>query len=124
MSTLAYAQLTNAREAAPPGTSTITGRPGMQTYLDAFAALVPAEVLTLHALVISVTTEIPKVAKATTDAAVKAASEAPAAAARILPDAVQTLQYSFWALVAASVLLTPYRDSWEASGISMIGCDC
>ena len=60
MSTLAYAQLTNARDQALPGTSTTTSKPGIQTYMDAFAALVPAEVLTLHALVISYTTEIPK----------------------------------------------------------------
>jgi hypothetical protein len=105
MSTLAYAQLTNAREAATPGTSTTTNKPGMQTYLDAFAALVPAEVLTLHALIISVTTEIPKVAKASTDVAASAVSAASAAAARILPDAMQTLQYSFWGLVAASAAL-------------------
>ena len=58
MSTLAYAQLTNAREAAPPGTSTTTSKPGIKTYMDAFAALVPAEVLTLHALIISATTHI------------------------------------------------------------------
>jgi len=99
MSTLAYAQLTNAREAAEPGTSTTTNKPGMQTYLDAFAALVPAEVLTLHALIISVTTEIPKVMKA------GAAAAASVAAARILPDAIQTLEYSFWGLVATSAAL-------------------
>jgi len=57
MSTIAYAQMTNAREAAAPGTSTTTGTPGLKTYVDAFAALVPAEVLTLHALLISFTTE-------------------------------------------------------------------
>lgn len=105
MSTLAYAQLTNAREAAPPGTSMSTGKPGIQTYMDAFAALVPAEVLTLHALVISVTTEIPKAAGAGAAAAASTASAASAAAARIIPEAVATLTYSFWGLVAASAAL-------------------
>jgi hypothetical protein len=90
-------QLTNAREAAQPGTSTTTAKPGMQTHLDAFAALVPAEVLTLHALIISATTEIPK--------KVASGDGTVAVAARILPEAMQTLQYSFWGLVAASAAL-------------------
>ncbi|MGE0672123.1 MAG: hypothetical protein AB7O64_03625 [Methylibium sp.] len=105
MSTLAYAQLTNAREAATPGTSTSTGKPGIQTYVDAFTALVPAEVLTLHALVISVTTEIPKAAAAGATAAASAASSASAAASRIIPEAVETLAFSFWGLVVASAAL-------------------
>ncbi|MBA4166407.1 MAG: hypothetical protein H0X41_02485 [Chitinophagaceae bacterium] len=56
MSTFTYAALTNKRENAAPGTSTSQGNPGVQTYIDAFAALVPAEVLTLHALFITQTT--------------------------------------------------------------------
>ena len=109
MSTLAYAQLTNAREAAPPGTSTTSSKPGVQTYMDAFAALVPAEVLTLHALIIAATTEIPKAAVAAASGAASAASAASstaaAALAQIRPDAVTTLEWSFWALVAASAVL-------------------
>jgi len=58
MSTLAYAQLTNKRDDAAPGTSETTNAPGVKSYVDALAALVPAEVLTLHALVISATTTI------------------------------------------------------------------
>lgn len=98
MSTLAYAQITNAREAASPGTSTGSARPGMQTYLDAFAALVPAEVLTLHALIISATTET----RTKAQAALSAETEA---VARILPDALQTLAYSFWGLIVAAAAL-------------------
>lgn len=98
MSTLAYAQLTNAREAAPPGTSTTTSKPGIQTYMDAFAALVPAEVLTLHALIISATT---KIVEGTATGAGKVAT----ASTTILPEAMQTLQWSFWGLVAVSVAL-------------------
>ena len=56
MSTLSYASLTTKREQANPGTSTTAAAPGVKTYVDAFAALVPAEVLTLHALIISITT--------------------------------------------------------------------
>ena len=58
MSTLAYAQLTTRREEAQPNTSTSTSPPGVRTYVDALAALVPAEVLTLHALILSVTTKV------------------------------------------------------------------
>jgi hypothetical protein len=58
MSTLLYAQLTNKREEAQPGMSVRASPPGVQTYVDALAALVPAEVLTLHGLMLSATTEI------------------------------------------------------------------
>ncbi len=58
MSTLAYAQFTTSREEAQPNTSTSTSPPGVSTYIDALAALVPAEVLTLHALILSVTTKV------------------------------------------------------------------
>lgn len=87
MSTFAYAQLTNTREKSPPGTSRTSASPGIKTYVDAFAALVPAEVLTLHAVVISVTTE-------TVENATK-----------ILPKATGTLQVAFWGLVLMSIAL-------------------
>ena len=57
MSTLAYASLTARREAAPQETSKRESPPGVGSYVDAMAALVPAEVLSLHALILSVTTE-------------------------------------------------------------------
>jgi hypothetical protein len=98
VSTIAYAQLTNAREASTPGTSTTTGSPGLKTYIDAFAALVPAEVLTLHALVISVTTK-------TGPAAVTAGAALTETATTIPRDAVGTLQFAFWGLVLMSVVL-------------------
>jgi hypothetical protein len=56
MSTLAYATLTTARDEAPPGESTSTSPPGLGSYADAVAALVPAEVLSLHAVILSFTT--------------------------------------------------------------------
>ena len=56
MSTLTYAALTTRREEAVPRTSTRDAPPGVRTYVDAFAALVPAEVLALHAVILSVTT--------------------------------------------------------------------
>lgn len=57
MSTLAYAAFTTKRDEATPNTSISQSPPGVSTYVDALAALVPAEVLTLHALILSVTTK-------------------------------------------------------------------
>jgi len=56
MSTLAYAAITSRRDQATPGTSTTSDPPGIQTYLDALAALVPAELLALHAAILTYTT--------------------------------------------------------------------
>jgi hypothetical protein len=57
MSTLAYAAITTRREQSPANRSTNASAPGLKTYVDAFAALVPAEVLALHAMIITATTE-------------------------------------------------------------------
>ncbi|MEA2204874.1 MAG: hypothetical protein QOE77_1650 [Blastocatellia bacterium] len=57
MSTLAYAAITTRREQSPANKSTSSAAPGLNTYVDAFAALVPAEVLALHAMIITATTE-------------------------------------------------------------------
>lgn len=85
MSTLAYAELTNKRDVATPGTSESSSPPGVKTYVDALAALVPAELLTLHALIISVTT---KVAGDTTT----------------IEDA-KTLNFAFWGLFVLGAIL-------------------
>lgn len=98
MSTVAYAQLTNTREKSTPETSTTTGSPGLKTYVDAFAALVPAEVLTLHALVISVTTATAQKAAATGGGKMETVTT-------ILPEASATLQVAFWVLVLMSIAL-------------------
>jgi hypothetical protein len=101
MSTLAYAQLTNKRDAAAPGTSD-TVSPGVQSYVDAVAALVPAEVLTLHALIISYTTETGA------DHVTKIVDGA-------------TLSWSFWALMllSAAIYFSPrflarQLDRWDS----------
>lgn len=57
MSTLLYTELTRKRKNAPPETSESKNPPGLKTYVDALAALVPAEVLALHAIAISAATE-------------------------------------------------------------------
>ena len=86
MSTLAYASLTTSREAAAPGTS-ITTSPGVGTYIDAFAALVPAEVLTLHALIISYT------------------MQTRGNATMIIAGDEPILRFSFWGLIVLSMIL-------------------
>lgn len=112
MSTIAYAQITNRREASVPGTSTDSSKPGLRTYIDAFAALVPAEVLTLHAVVISMTTETVKQASA---------GGGQETITRMLPGAAPTLEFAFWAIVVASLALyvVPrwfggHWDRWDA----------
>ena len=89
MSTIAYAALTTRREESSPGTSQDKQSPGMKTYVDAFAALVPAEVLTVHALIISVTTETTAIKKST----------------QIIEGAGTTLYWSFWGLLLLSIVL-------------------
>jgi hypothetical protein len=86
MSTVAYAQLTNRRDLAAPNTSSTTSQPGIGKYADMLSALVPAEVLSLHAIIISLTT-----------------TTTPEKTFRI--DYPQTLLLAFWALAALSVFL-------------------
>ena len=51
MSTFLYAMMTTKRDEAPEKKSTETS-PGVKTYIDAMSALIPAEVLALHATLI------------------------------------------------------------------------
>jgi hypothetical protein len=52
MSSLVYGIVTAKRTAAPAGQSQATAAPGMGTYIDTLAALVPAEALALYAGVV------------------------------------------------------------------------
>jgi uncharacterized membrane protein YidH (DUF202 family) len=87
MSTIAYAQLTNLREQATPDTSTSEEKPGLRTYIDAFAALFPAEVLTLHAAVMAY------------------ATEKTGESVNFKPDATLTVTFAFWGMVVLSIVL-------------------
>ncbi len=58
MSTIVYAMVTSRRLKAQPNTSYSEQPPGIGTYLDTLAALVPAEVLGLHAIILTFTTRI------------------------------------------------------------------
>ena len=85
MSTLAFAEFTNKRENAQPGTSSSSNPPGVSTFVDALAALVPAEVLTLHAVFLSVTTSTAEKVTTITDAT--------------------TLKWAFAGLIVLSIVL-------------------
>jgi hypothetical protein len=61
MSTLAYGAITRKRLAAPADQSTTIKPPGVRTYVDSLAALVPAEVLALHAFIVEIATKTTKV---------------------------------------------------------------
>ena len=86
MSTLAYAALTKRREDAQPNTSVTQAPPGVGTWVDSLAALVPAEVLAALGFLLSLMTE------KTSDGAT-------------IITAVTELRFTFYALALLSVLL-------------------
>ena len=89
MSTLAYALLTTKRDQAVPKTSE-TQSPGVKTFVDALAALIPAEVLVAHALIIPMSTTTTK--------------DAQGQVVTTITDEF-TLHWVFGALIVVSVLL-------------------
>jgi hypothetical protein len=56
MSTIGYAVL-SARRVAAPARMSASSQPGITTFADALAALVPAEALSLHAVILTATTK-------------------------------------------------------------------
>jgi len=61
MSSVAYGAITRKRDEAPRKKSTNEAPPRLNTYVDGLAALVPAEVLGIHAFMLEATTETKKV---------------------------------------------------------------
>jgi hypothetical protein len=57
MSSVAAGALARKRAEAPQGKSKVEAHPGLKTYVDTLAALVPAEVLALHAALFAALTE-------------------------------------------------------------------
>jgi len=84
MSTVSYALITARREKSNTGRSKDKEPPGVGTYVDILAALVPAEVLALHALFLEETTT-------TTDSGT------------VITDPT-TLQYGFYLMAVFSAL--------------------
>ena len=89
MSIIGYAAITNSRDASEPGATftdaTDETKSSKKTYIDALAALVPAEVLAAHALVFSYATKTENKVVTITD-----------------PD---TLGIAFWSLCVVSWIL-------------------
>jgi hypothetical protein len=105
MSSLLYGAISAKREAADANTSTTTS-PGVSTYVDALAALVPAEVLGLHAIVISFCTKTSETAKGAGGTPVTEITEP------------TTLKWAFWALlVLATILFIAGRWTAKTSGV-------
>ncbi|MFB3855504.1 MAG: hypothetical protein ACE148_17030 [Vicinamibacterales bacterium] len=99
MSTVTYALMTSARRGAAAASAVPEEKTTeVSAYVRAMAALVPAEVLTLHALMLSVTTET--FAPAAGGAAGTGAS---GAAIRITDP--RTLSLAFFGLMATSIVL-------------------
>ena len=89
MSTVAYGALTRKRNGAEAERSAVDQPPGLKTYADAVAALVPAEVLAAHATIVTFTTD---------------QTERNGRKTTIISDP-GTLKWVFWALLAASIVL-------------------
>ena len=90
MSTIAYASLTNVRDDADPTKKRDATKPGVSGYVDAVAALVPAEVLSLHALLLTFTTQTTK--------------DAAGMVITVITEPA-TLKYSFWALIGLTIIV-------------------
>lgn len=89
MSALAYGALTETRKKAQKGTSTTT-QPGLGTFIDVLAALVPAEVLAAHAFILTLATE----SVTTTDGQ-----------SSVVITEERGLKWTFWILAVMSVAL-------------------
>jgi uncharacterized membrane protein len=92
MSALLYGAISAKREAADAGTSK-TASPGVNTYIDALAALVPAEVLGLHAVILSFCTKKSESLKSAAGTPITEITEP------------TTLKWAFWALLALAPFL-------------------
>jgi hypothetical protein len=99
MSTVAYGALTEARKSTAEGT--VKESTGLGTYIDVLAALVPAEVLAAHAVILTYATETKE--DPTTHKAVVSITE---------PGA---LKATFWVLLVFSVCLF-FAGRWLKKG--------
>jgi len=99
MSACLYGAINAQREAAPKGTSKEKEPPGFGSYIDVVAALVPAEILAVNALLLPL--------------AVETASNAEGAAVTTVEDP-GSLKLIFWLSLAASVVLYVIGDRLRA----------
>jgi hypothetical protein len=86
MSSVAFGVLTTRREESDSGTSKSEQPPALNSYIDILAALVPAEVLAIHALIVATVTKTN-----------------PRGQTQITEPA--TLRWAFWLLIGLSIAL-------------------
>ena len=86
MSSVAFGALTTRRENSASGTSKSVQPPGLNGYIDILAGLVPAEVLAIHAIVLSI------VATSNSQGQTQIAD-------------VSTAKWAFWLLLALAAIL-------------------
>jgi hypothetical protein len=102
VSTLAYSKLTTMREETSPPPP--VQKTGVKNYVDAMAALVPSEVLALHAVIVSV--------------AIKTGHDAAGNPTTIVAEPVP-LRFAFWGLIVFSIALyiAPRPWPWPKSDL-------
>jgi hypothetical protein len=105
MSATAYGVLSWRREASSPGTTKAKEPPGVKSYIDVLAALVPSEALTFHALVLSQNTK-------------PGASTPPGQIVTMISNS-GALWWTFWACIVLSIVLYCFGhgaaawDKWD-----------
>lgn len=102
MSTVAFAQLTARRQKDDPDAPEAARKAPTGKYADIVAALIPAEVIAAHAVIVSQATEVKK-ADVTPDAAADPAGTKLEQVTDILDPTA--LKVAFWGLLVASILL-------------------
>ncbi len=90
MSIIGYAKLTNIRDLSDPNKENSPKPSSITHYLDAMAALVPAEVLSLHAIILTFTTASKKDEKGVISTSISDP---------------EVLSWVFWGLIILSILL-------------------
>jgi len=105
MSTLGYARLTSARESSPKDSGTNDPVTGVSKYIDSISGLVPAEVLALHSVIVTVNTKsnAPEIADTGNE---------PGLLSDVFTDPA-IMVYAFWALLAMTIglyIVNRYKD--------------
>ncbi len=110
MSTALYGNIVNERQAQTPaaaGAEAVTGTPGRSHYVEVVAALVPAEVLSLHAVIMSyVLNARPGVGNVSPQSGANEGGHTAMNWISALPKAdVDVLKWSFFGLILLSLAL-------------------
>ena len=108
MSTLVYAAVEKQRKNADPGTSTTTEAPKTRTWLDVVVALVPAEVLAIHAFAVSEFTSTEEVGP-----------EGNKEIQTVIHNQ-EALQWTFWLLILLAIVLYVSKKKGALDGLDIL----